>query len=242
MDLPKRPISNLSRIKRPRKERLQEDLKAAAANGGEGWVYWRDNAKADEADAITIAEGVRTQITIDGNHASSSDAELDTIIRPDAPTKALLSNGKVMPEALNDMYLIRFGFTAAMISPGLDSTEKANSIQIEYSVADQFNVHEASTLFNPDPGPTRMEYNNWNAIQGVSLITALAAPRLAVLLALLNSSVTSASQGQKFIEFGQAFAGSSVLSNGISFFVTPSVDIKLWGPDVTITRLSSPTT
>lgn len=240
IDNPKEEIFARNLFAQAKDIQTRKALAAAAANGGEGWVYHQDNAKADRADGVDIAEGVRTQITIDGMGPNCTD-NLDTIPRPRTGTP-LLSNGKFMPCELNDNYLIRFGFMAAIIDPGLSNTEELNSIQIEFDVGGSFNVHEASTIFNPDPGPVRMDRNNWNAASGLGILTSLVAPRLTILNALISAAVAHQNNtGQKFIEFGQAFAGQSVLDNGVAFYVTPSTDIRLWAPDVTITRLSSPT-
>lgn len=240
-DNPKKPVTVIDPRARPEYQHNHEAWMRAAANGGEGWVYWQDNAKLDRANGITIADGTRTLITIDGDGPDSTD-ELDSIPRPDAG-KALLSNNRFMPVELNDNYLIRFGFSAAMVDPGLSNTEETNSIQIEFDVGGLFNVHEATTIFNPDPGPMRREVNHLSAINlGFTLpITGISA-RITLINGYISTAVSEHnSTGQKFIEFGQAFAGQPVVDNGVAFYVTPSTDIILWAPDVTITRLSSPT-
>lgn len=40
----------------------------------------------------------------------------------------------------------------------------------------------------------------------------------------------------------QREALEAAAANGVGFYVTPTTDIVLWAPDVTFTRLSSPTT
>lgn len=238
-DLPKRPVLAYSPRSAPRKPLAHEFILAAAANGGEGWIFHHDLARADRSNALQISANTRTQIIVDGLGPAAQD-DLDTIPRDSATP--LLSNGLVMPAQLNDNYLIRFGFTAAMVDPGLSQTEAQNSIKIEYDVGGAFTVHEARKLFMEDPGPVRRERNSMGALSAIALLTSALVSRLT----LLDSQITAAtteqtSNGERFIEFGQAFAGNPVLTNGVGFYVTPTVDIELWAPDITITRLSSPT-
>lgn len=247
MDLPKRAISEIDLLSRPRRPHALEALEIAAANGGEGYVYYQDDAKRVRADALSIAADARTQVTIDGLGSGSLDDYLDSIPRP-GTGKALLSSGSIVPIDEGDLYLLRFGFMAAMVDPGLSSTEESNSILIEYDVAGTFNVHQARTAFTQDPGPARARHGDltpFESLTGVLLpIASLVAPRTTAALADLNTALAqhgSSGDGERFIEFGVFFAGPPVIADDVSLFVTPTVDIELWEPDITIARLSSPT-
>lgn len=241
-DLPKRPISQTALDAPPLRLRLRDMVETAAANGGEGWVYWQDSDRT-RGSATTIAANTRTQITIDGDGTGSDDTYIDTIPRT---TKTLLSNSKVMPSELGDLYLVRFGFKAAMVDPGLSGTEEPNDVLIEFNVNNTFNVHQARKSFMADPGPVRRERNNINAMNGLVGLTVLStaiAPRLTALLTQITTCVSEQNNtGELFVESGQFFTGQDVLTHGVAFYVTPTTDIQLWAADVLISRLSSPTT
>lgn len=210
-------------------------VRAAAANSGKGWAFI-DDSKTDQTDAIDIPANTRASISIDGLGPLTQD-DLDTIPR----SHALMAGGAFMPVQFHDNYLLRFRFKA-MVSDM--TTEGQNFITTEFQIGQDFVIHEDRLPFIYQEGVARARANDLAATA-----TALGGV-LGAALGLLSSQKAAADaelaamQGtvQQFTSFDNVFVGSTFLANGLEFYVTPTVDIKLWAPSLLVTRLSSPTT